>query len=175
MPLLMMLSLAAAQPVPPAAQPPIAIRPGQVPEGTSPMPITEMAEPLALAVAAFDADHDGRTTRAEYDAALARTFAAADVSGDGLLGYIEYAGWAQTWLGSQSALPGPYSIDADGDDRLSREEFAAEFGRQFVRLDKDADGAVSHAELLTIRNPQLRPVFDRQGRPIRNRQRREAR
>jgi hypothetical protein len=95
--------------------------------------------------------------------------------GSGDLGYLEYSRWAETWLGSQSALPGPFAIDADGDTRLSREEFLAEFRRQFVRLDKNGDGAVSRAELLTVRNPGLQPLWDRNGRPIRPRPERERR
>ena len=170
---LLLLSLLAVQP--PPAPPPAEVRPGRVPEGTSPVPISEVAEPLGLAVAAFDRDGDGATSRAEYDAALSRTFAAADDNGDGALGYIEYSGWAETWLGSQSALPGPFAIDGDGDNRLSRDEFMAAFAREFARLDRGADGAVSHAELLTIRNPRLAPVLDRDGRAIRVRERREQR
>lgn len=171
----LILALAAAQPGPPAPPPPATIRPGEAPQGTSRVPITEVAEPLALAVAGFDSNQDARTDRAEYAAGLERSFAAADANRDGQLGYIEYAGWALTWLGSPTALPGPYAIDADGDDRLSRAEYDAEFARQFTRLDKDADGAVTHAELLTIRNPRMQPVLDRDGRPLRPGQRREQR
>jgi hypothetical protein len=167
--LLLALSL---QPPPPE---PVQIRPGATPEGTSAVPISEVAEPLGLAFASFDADHDGRTSRSELDASIARTFAAADTNGDRHLGYIEYSGWATTWLGSATALPGPFAIDTDGDNRLSREEMQAEFGREFDRLDKDRDGAVTHAELLTVRNPRLQPLFDRNGRRLRVReQRREG-
>jgi hypothetical protein len=168
-------TLLAVQPGPSSPAQPVVIRPGATPQGVSAVPISEVAEPLALAVAGFDGDHDGRTDRDEFDAALGRTVAAADSNGDGALGYIEYSGWAQTWLGSPTALPGPFAIDADGDNRLSTAEIAAEFGRQFVRLDADRDGAVTHSELLTIRNPRLTPVLDRNGRPIRSRERRERR
>jgi len=172
----LMLSAAApaAQPGPPPP-PPVTIRPGAAPEGTSPVPISEVAEPLGLAVAGFDADHDGRTSLAEFDASLARTFGAADRDQDGALGYIEYSGWAETWLGSATALPGPFAIDADGDNRLTQSEFTAEFRRHFTRLDTNADGAIGHAELLTVRNPRLAPVLDRNGRPIRQRERRRER
>jgi len=172
--MLSLLALAAAQP-PASPPPPVAIRPGAAPEGVSAVPISETAEPIALAVAGFDGNHDGRTSLAEYEEALGRTFAAADRDGNAALGYIEYSGWAETWLGSQTALPGPFAIDGDGDNRLTREEFAAEFRRQFTRLDKNADGAVTRAELLTLRNPRLAPVLDRNGRPIRVRERRRER
>ena len=165
--MLLLLTLLAAQPGPPAPPPPATIRPGEAPQGTSPVPISETAEPLGLAVASFDADRNGATSLAEYEEAVGRTFAAADRNSDGALGYIEYSGWAETWLGSATALPGPFAIDVDGDNRLSREEFAAEFRRQFTRLDRSADGSISHAELLTLRNPRQAPVWNRDGRPLR--------
>lgn len=175
MSLLMLIALLAAQPGP-AASPPVApVRPGEAPEGTTAVPISEVAEPLGLVVAGFDADHDASTTLAEYEEALARTFAAADRDGNGTLGYLEYSGWAETWLGSQSALPGPFAIDADGDNRLSSDEFLAEFRRHFTRLDKSGDQAISRAELLIVHNPAMRPLWDRNGRPIRQRERREPR
>lgn len=166
---LLLLALLALQP--PQPPPPATIRPGAPPQGTSPVPISETAEPLGLAIAAFDGNRDGSTSLAEYEEALARTYALADRNADDTLGYIEYGVWAETWLGSATALPGPFAIDADGDSRLSRDEFAAEFRRQFARLDRNSDGAISHAELLTVRNPRLAPVLDRNGRPLRPGQR----
>jgi hypothetical protein len=178
MSLLLLMLLAAAQPNPSSAGPPppaspATIRPGETPSRVSIVPISQVAEPLGLAVAGFDANHDATTTLAEYEEALGRTFAASDRDGGGSLGYLEYSRWAETWLGSQSALPGPFAIDADGDNRLSREEFMAEFKRHFTRLDIGKDGAVSRAELLTVRNPAMRPLWDRNGRPIRVRPERE--
>ena len=164
-----------AQPPEPVSTRDLRIPPGQVPQGVSSVPISEVAEPLALAMAGFDGDHDARTSRPELLAAVARTFAASDSNGDGALGYIEYSGWAQTWLGSQNALPGPFTVDVDGDNRITREEFSGEFGRQFDRLDANRDGFVTHAELLTVRNPRMGPMWDRDGRPIRQRQRQRQR
>lgn len=174
MSMLTMLALAAAQPGPPSPAPPATVRPGEAPQRVSAVPISEVAEPLGLAVAGFDSNHDASTTLAEYEDALGRTFTAADRDGGGTLGYLEYSGWAETWLGSQSALPGPFAIDADGDNRLSPDEFLAEFRRHFTRLDTSKDGAISRAELLTVRNPNMRPLWDRNGRPIRVRERGET-
>lgn len=173
--LLMLLVLAAVQPGLPPPAPPATIRPGEAPQGTSRVPLSQVAEPLGLVVAGFDSNRDASTTRAEFEEALGRSFAAADRDGNATLGYIEYSGWAETWLGSQNALPGPFAIDADGDSRLSRDEFLAEFRLQFARLDKSGDGAVSRAELLTLRNPAMAPLWDRNGRPIRVRDRPEPR
>lgn len=166
MPILLSLAalIAAAQP-----QAPVQVGPGERPQGVSAVPISETAEPVGLAIAAFDADHDGRTTRAELNEAILRSFAAADRDGDGMLGYIEYSGWATIWLGSATALPGPFAIDVDGNDRISREELLAEFGRHFVRLDRDTDGAISHSELLTVSQPRMPPLpreRSQQRRPV---------
>jgi hypothetical protein len=163
--------LLAAQPAPP---PPVAIRPGESPQGVTRVPPSETAEPIGLAIAGFDADGDGLTSRAEFDAALERTFGAADRSSDGTLGYIEYSGWAATWLGSATALPGPFAIDADGDNQLARGEFVATFANAFGRLDANRDGSISRAELLTVSNPRLAPVLDRDGRAVRQRRRRDG-
>ena len=165
----MILAAALAAAVQPPPPDPFRIRAGDYAPGSrNAVPISEVAQPLALAVVAFDADQDGRTSRAEFESGLGRTFAVADTDRDGALGYIEYSAWARTWMGSQTALPGPYAIDTDGDDRLARPEMVNEFGRQFIRLDTNADGAVSRAELLTVRNPRLPPLRrDRDERAIR--------
>ena len=145
--------IAAAQP-----QAPVQIRPGATPQGVSEVPISETAEPIGLAIAGFDGNRDGRTSRAELNDALLASFGPADRDRDGVLGYIEYSGWATIWLGSATALPGPYAIDVDGNDRISAEELVAEFGRHFLRLDRDSNNAISRAELLTVRNPRLPPL-----------------
>lgn len=164
--LTLFVALIMAQPGPPAP-PPATIRPGEAPQGISAVPPTETAEAVGLAIAGFDTNGDGLTARGEFDLALDRTFAAADRNGDGTLGYIEYSGWATTWLGSATALPGPFAIDANGDNQLDRAEFAAAFAAVFGRLDANRDAAISRAELLTVRNPRFAPVLDRNGQPVR--------
>ena len=134
---MMLLALLLAQQAPPAA--------GQQP------PATMMVEPVAAMIAACDSDADGRTSRAELTACVARTFAAVDTSRRGSLGYIDFADWAQRWLGDRNALPSPFSVDADQDDRITLAELQANLGETFTRLDKDKDGFVTRAELLTIR------------------------
>lgn len=171
--LILWAALASAQPTQPVppAQAPVRIRTGDyAPDSRDAVPISEVAQPLAVAIAGFDADRDGRTSRAELDEGLGRTFEAADTSRDGVLGYIEYAGWARTWMGSETALPGPFSIDTDGDDRLARAEMISEFGRQFDRLDTNRDGSITRAELLTVRNPRQRPLRERDLREFQRRQ-----
>ena len=119
-------------------------------------PATLVVEPAAMFVASCDDDHDGFTRRAELDACIARTLAGrGDAGNDGGaargMGYLAYADWALRWLGDRTALPSPFEIDRDGDDRITLAELQAQFSRLFSRYDRDGDGAVSRAEALTIR------------------------
>lgn len=114
-------------------------------------PATMVVEPVAVAIAGFDADGDARVTRAELSAGVARSFAAIDTAGAGSLGYIAFADWAERFLGDRNALPSPFETDANGDDRITAAELAAKFAEVFARLDRDRDGVVTRAELLTIR------------------------
>ena len=118
---------------------------------------TIVAEPAALFIAACDQNADGRTTRAELDPCVARSFARIDTASSGTIGYIGYADWALLWLGDRNALPSPFGVDANQDNRITVLELQEEFGRLFARFDLDRDGMVTRAELLTIRSG-LRPV-----------------
>jgi hypothetical protein len=115
---------------------------------------TIAATPLALAIAGFDRDGDLLVSRSEFDAQVKSSFAAGDRNGDGFIGLIEYSAWAEVTLGNANALPGPFNFDANGDDRISAAEFAAEFARRFIAMDTNNDARLSRAELVTlIANP----------------------
>lgn len=132
--MLILIALAQAIAVPPAA-------PAQP-------PATIVAEPAALAIAAFDANGDAKVTRAELDAGLTRSFATADGAA---IGYIAYADWALMWLGDRNALPSPFEVDRDGDDKITLAELRTCFGRYLARYDLDKDGVLTRAELVSIR------------------------
>ena len=114
-------------------------------------PATFVVEPVGMAIAGFDSDGDGRTSRAELDAGVRRSFAAIDSAQAGAIGYIAFADWAERWLGDRNALPSPFEVDGDGDNRITLAELQAAFARIFARLDVDKDGFVTRKELLTIR------------------------
>jgi hypothetical protein len=114
-------------------------------------PATIVAEPVALMIAACDADGDAKVTRAELDACVKRSFAAVDTGNAGSIGYIGYSDWALLWLGDRNALPSPFSVDADGDNRITLAELEAQFATLFARFDTDKDGVLTRAELLTIK------------------------
>lgn len=127
---------------------------------------TMVVEPVGMMIAACDADGDARVTRAELTACVARSFAAVDETHSGAIGYIGYGDWALKWLGDANALPSPFTVDADGDNRITLAELQNALGKIFDRLDKDHDGVLTRAELLTIR---ANPGDDRGGRGRRER------
>ncbi|WP_375403664.1 EF-hand domain-containing protein [uncultured Sphingomonas sp.] len=125
-------------------------------------PATILVEPAAAFLAACDADADALTTRAERDAGVARAFAPAEAAaGERGVGYIAYAEWARRWLGDANALPGPYEVDADGDNRITAAELERRFTALFDRYDMNKDGALTRAELVTVR---ARPPGEEDGR-----------
>lgn len=114
-------------------------------------PATLVVEPAAMLIVGCDQDADGRTTRDELDACLQRSFVRSAARADATLGYIDYGLWQRTWLGDQGALPSPFEVDRNGDNRISLDELEAQFAKLFARFDKDHDGAVTRAEALTVR------------------------
>lgn len=111
---------------------------------------TIMVEPAGMAIAAWDMDGDGKTSRAELHAGLARSFAAIAGTAQ-TFGYIGYGDWAKTYLGDANALPSQFEVDANHDDRISLAELTSAFDTIFNRLDVNKDGMVTRTELMTIR------------------------
>ena len=116
----------------------------------APPPPTITATPLALAIAGFDRDGDMIVSRAEFDAGVARSFAAGDRNADARMSLTELSIWSETTLGSSGALPGQFDFDKDGDDGISRDEFAGLFAARFAVLDTDKDGVLRRRELISF-------------------------
>ena len=110
-----------------------------------------MVEPVGMLIAGFDGDGDGRVTRAELDAGVLRSFKAIDTAGTGRMGYIEFADWAERFLGDRNALPSPFQVDRNGDSVITPDELRLAIEHIFDRFDADRKGIVTRAELLTIR------------------------
>ena len=107
----------------------------------------------------------------ELNACLAKTFAAAPGVDDGAMRYIAYGDWALHWLGDRAALPSPYEVDRNADDRITLTELQDHFGRLFARFDRDGDTLVSRAELITYRATPMggdAPPGDKPAPPARN-------
>ena len=130
------------------------------PAGAPQPPATIFAEPAALFIAACDANGDGRVTQAELTAGVARSYATVEGAASGSIGYIAFADWAQAWLGDRNALPSPFEVDRDGDNRITLAELQGRFAQFFARFDRDKDGVLTRAELITIRGA---PVGERYG------------
>jgi hypothetical protein len=123
-----------------------------IPNGSKEQPpATMVVEPVAMMIAACDTDNDGKTTRAELVQCVTKSFDAIDTGHKGSISYIDYSDWALKWLGDRNALPSPFTIDSDGDNRITLTELQAGLGTLFTRFDTDKDGAATRAELLTIR------------------------
>ncbi|MFS0772004.1 EF-hand domain-containing protein [Sphingomonas sp. 1P08PE] len=114
-------------------------------------PATMVVEPVAMMMATFDADGDGETTRSEMIAGVRRSYEAIDTARKGSIGYFQFADWALKWLGDRNALPSPFDVDRDGDNRITLDELQAHFAKLFSRFDRNRDGAIDRAETLTIR------------------------
>lgn len=136
---------AAAQRAPAGGPPDAAAPPRDQPPSS-----TIMAEPVAVFIAACDADSDARVARTEVAACVARSFASIDRDGRGTIGYIQFADWAERWLGDRNALPSPFETDTDSDNRITPAELQAQLDKTFTRLDRDKDGTLARSEMLTL-------------------------
>jgi Ca2+-binding EF-hand superfamily protein len=117
-------------------------------------PASMVVEPVGMMIAACDANNDAIVTHEEMTQCVARSFAAIDMDHKGSIGFIDYSDWARIYLGDPNAAPGPFEMDTDNDNRITLAEMEAKFDAIFARLDRDHDGKLTRAELLTIRaNP----------------------
>ncbi|SEK87781.1 Ca2+-binding protein, EF-hand superfamily [Sphingomonas palmae] len=158
---LLALALQAAAP---AADPEIVVR-APLP-GTPQTPATMVVEPVAMMIATFDADGDGLVDRSEMQAGVRRSFEAIDTAKSGYLRYIAFADWAERWLGDRNALPSPFEVDRNQDDRVSLDELQNHFSRLFARYDKNGDKRISRAELVTYRTGPVDAKGPTAGRPM---------
>lgn len=159
----LLLTLAALIATPAFAQDRVAI---PTPQGSGAVPIgtstreqpafTVIVEPVAMMIAAFDTDGDGKVTRAEFDAGLKHSFDAVDTRKQGWLGYIAYSDWQERWMGDRNTVPSPFETDRDGDNKISFAEIVERFDLLFTRFDADKNGVIERKELVTIR-PQMPP------------------
>ncbi len=117
-------------------------------------PVTVVAEPIALLLASFDRDRDGRTSRAEARQGV-DDFATTDAAWRQDVGYIAFAEWATRFLGDRNASPTPFEVDRNGDNRITLAELGDRIDAVVTRLDTNGDGMLSRAELLTVRSIPL--------------------
>jgi EF hand len=107
-----------------------------------------IARPVALLFVSMDTDHDLVTTAEELAAAIPLEFARADADHSGAISGFEMADWDTAVMGYPEALPDRREMDVDLSSTVSRNEFEIALRKEFVTLDKNADGKLSRAELL---------------------------
>jgi len=147
----MLAGLLAATPALAQTEPPPPTPPGQAPAQPA---ANLIADPVGLMIAGFDSDGDARVTRAEFDAGVRHSFELADSQHRGSLSYIGFSDWAETWLGNRNALPSPFEVDANGDNRITLPELADRFDLFFTRFDVNKDGVIVRSELVRVGPPQ---------------------
>lgn len=112
-----------------------------------------VAQPIALVMSDFDADHDRTITRDELEAGAAAAWRELDENGDGDATPFELEAWQARALGSTEATPGRVTFDRNLDGRITEEEFLAALRNQFQRLDADGNAALARAELVRLVEP----------------------
>lgn len=142
----------------------------QAAEPYRPPTSTIVAEPVAVLLAGWDRDGDGRTTLAEARAGVESATSAPEWSAG--VGYLAFADWAERYLGDRNVTPSAFEVDRDGNNRITRDEMLVRVDAIVKRMDRNGDGAVSRAEMLTIRgNPRGDRPLDQRGERDRPRRR----
>lgn len=123
----------------------------------------------------YDTDHDGKVTRAEFDAVRAARFKATDANGDGWVSEDEYVAEYSARLEQQlaaSELTEPKKVeerqrqirqahvrfgvlDKDKDQKMVQAEYDASGARAFAEQDNDKDGAVTQTDAAATAARQL--------------------
>lgn len=111
-----------------------------------------VATPVALFFTSLDKNADRMLSRAELRAGVAAEWSV--IGTDGGLRALQFADWSKLVLGSADAHPTYVAFDNNFDGRISQEEFLACFEREFRMRDKDGDGGLSRAELLSTIMPR---------------------
>ena len=118
------------------------------------VPATAADRLAGIAFTRLDGNGDGQLDATELRQARAQRFERLDANDDCVVTAVEQAEAGNRMFRKAEALEGAMAIrfetlDADGNGKLSREEFVDSPGGGIAaRLDKDGDGKVSKAEFM---------------------------
>jgi Ca2+-binding EF-hand superfamily protein len=93
----------------------------------------------------FDADGDGKLSQEEIDTARGERFTKFDADTDQALTLGEYE---QLWLEAmrERMVDRFQHLDADGDGRVTTEEFQKPFAKTVTRMDRNEDGVIDRED-----------------------------
>lgn len=111
------------------------------------------SRPISLLFSDFDTNSDRLVTGDELIAGIELEWAGIEKTG--AITPISFKSWQAAALGSEEAFPAFLSFDRNLNSELSAEEFEEGIRQEFIKMDRDADGVLTRAELtFRIRRPQ---------------------
>ena len=126
---------------------------------TLPAPPSDREQNIRLMLS-YDANSDGKITRAELEAGLKRQFDIVDLNHDGILDRAEMQAENDRRYGSNGTGFSPL-IDWNQDGRVDFSEFATTARSVFEDLDRNHNGVLEGAELRLPRQPMQVPMAGR--------------
>lgn len=109
----------------------------------------KIARPIALLFVGLDSNRDLTLDREEFEAAIPREFAGADADQSGLLTGFELVDWGVKMMGGKEAQPDLRAMDNDMNYTVTLHEFTVVLRHEFDRMDRNQDGVLTRAEMLT--------------------------
>lgn len=126
-----------------------------------------IARPLAILLTSMDANGDYLVSGDELSDGLDKEWMNLTGGVSGPVSALDLGDWAKEVLGSAEAMPSSISFDRDLNGQITELEFLDRLRAEFRTLDKDDDGHVSRAEMvsrLPAPNIQGQQQGGRQGR-----------
>ena len=110
---------------------------------------SKITRPVAVLFTGLDTNDDLIVSKDELDSAIPREFFRADIDQSGVLTGFEVADWCALVLGDKEAQPDLRAMDNDMNYTVTPQEFAVALRHEFERMDRNQDGGLSRAEMLT--------------------------